>query len=231
MPLLLRDESPAMEPNKLENTRPATAHPSEDLLEGYALGRLVEPELGRVEAHLFVCHSCQDALTETDQYVAAMKSALAEPVPEAESRPIAAFIGRLTSSLRIPRPVPLYCAALATLSLVAVLSQGYEFRVGGKASEIALRSVRGGVEATQAQGPAAARLNLRIESPYLAPDLVLEARIVDAAGKPAWTGRPLYHHDSGYSLQVDSELGAGTYWVRLYDSQKRLLQEYGLQLR
>lgn len=222
-----------MEPNKLEKPRPATAHPSEDVLENYALGRLVEPELGRVETHLFVCHSCQDALIETDQYVAAMKSALAEPQPEAASWSTrwAAFAGRFTDSLRLPRTVPLYCAALATLSLVAVLSQSYTPSLVAGGSEITLRSVRGGVEATQAQGAAAAHLKLRFESPYLSPDQELEARIVDAAGKSAWAGRPLFNHDTGYVLQVDSELAAGTYWVRLYDSQQRLLHEYGLQLR
>ncbi len=229
---MLRDESPVMEPNKLEKPRAATAHPSGDVLENYALGRLVEPELGHVETHLFVCHSCQDALIETDEYVSVMKSALAEPLPEAESWSTrwAAFAGRFTDSLRIPRTVPVYCAALATLSLMAVLSQGY---VPGQAegTAITLRSVRGGVEATRAQGPAAPHLRLRIESPYLSPDQALEARIVDAGGKQTWAGRPLFHHDTGYVMQVDSELGAGTYWVRLYDSQQRLLQEYGLQLR
>lgn len=222
-----------MEPNQLEKPRPATAHPSEDILENYALGRLTEPELGRVEAHLFVCHHCQDALIETDEYVAAMKSALAEPVPQAESWSTrwAALAGRLADSLRLPRPVPVYCAAFATLTLVAVLSQGYAPKLAAGESEITLRSVRGGVEATQTQGPVAAHLRLRIESPYLSPDQTLEARIVDAAGKSAWTGRPLFQQERGYILQVNSELGAGTYWVRLYDSQQRLLQEYGLQLQ
>jgi hypothetical protein len=35
----------------------------------------------------------------------------------------------------------------------------------------------------------------------------------------------------GFVLQVKEPLAPGTYWVRLYDTRERLLQEYGLQLR
>jgi hypothetical protein len=223
-----------MEPTKVDISRSVTLHPSEDLLENYALGRLVEPALGRVETHLFVCHSCQDALLETDQYTAAMKAALAEPAlqPETLSWPAkwAAFAGHCLESLRFSHPIPVYSAALATLSLVAMLSQSYTPGLAAREAEITLRSVRGGIAATQAQGPADTPLNLKIESRQLLAGQDLHVRIVDAAGKPAWAGAPQLGPGNAYVLRVDSRLGSGTYWVRLYDSQQKLMQEYGLQL-
>ena len=221
-----------MEPDPVDTIRLASPqqpqHLTEDTLESYALGRLPESQLARVETHLFVCHSCQDALAAADDYVAAMKSALAEPVPETAPSRWAAFWGQLTYQLRYARPVPVLSVALAALSLVVVVSQnpGLEAR----ATEVTLRSVRGGTESVTARGPADSALNLKIQSQHLRVDQSFQARIVDAAGKPAWAGAPEFRHESGYVLHVDTPLAAGTYWVRLYDSEQKLLQEYGLRL-
>jgi hypothetical protein len=65
----------------------------------------------------------------------------------------------------------------------------------------------------------------------LQADQTLEARIVDANGGLSWSGRPHFQRETGYLIQMDNPLSAGDYWVRLYDSQQKLLQEYGLQLR
>jgi hypothetical protein len=223
-----------MEPTAVDKSRLATPHPTGELLESYALGRLSEPALGQVETHLFVCHACQDALLETDKYNAAMKAALAEPQPvfAAATWPtrLAAFGGQLVDSLRLSHPVPVFSAALAALSLAVILSQSYKPETGRDA-EITLISVRGGVSATQAQGPADARLTLRIQSPQLSAGQDFQARIVDAAGKPAWAGTSQSRGEDGYALRVDTPLPAGTYWVRLYDSKQKLLQEYGLALQ
>jgi hypothetical protein len=51
-------------------------HPSNDLLERYAMGKLTDPDLEQVEEHLFVCDSCRTRLAETDAFVSAMRAAL-----------------------------------------------------------------------------------------------------------------------------------------------------------
>lgn len=51
-------------------------HPSDDDLELYALGRLTEPDLGRVEEHLLVCEECRVRLDEEDAFVKAVRAAL-----------------------------------------------------------------------------------------------------------------------------------------------------------
>lgn len=221
-----------MEPTAVYTSR-LSPHPTSDQLEQYALGRLSESDLELVETHLFVCHDCQDAVAEADEYAAAMKAALKEPMPNTASWPsrLAALGGQMVDSLRFVRPVPAFTGALAALSLAVALSQSYSPEAVREA-EINLISVRGGVGPTQAQGPADARLKLKIQSPQLTSGQDFQARIVDAIGKPAWAGSPQPRGNSnGYELHVDSPLQAGTYWVRLYDAQQKLLQEYGLELQ
>jgi predicted anti-sigma-YlaC factor YlaD len=56
----------------------ARQHPSEDDLELYALKRLAEPDLGRVEEHLLVCEECRTRLTETGAVVSIIRDACRE---------------------------------------------------------------------------------------------------------------------------------------------------------
>lgn len=220
-----------MEPDPVDTIRlvlpQLTAHPSGETLENYALGLLSEPLIERVETHLFVCHACQDALAEADDYVAAMKAALAEPIAQPAPSRWATFAGQVLDQLRYPHPIPAFSAALAALSLAVVLSQTAGFEA--QTAEVTLRSERG-ASSIVAQGPAQARLNLKIQSQHLRVDQSFQVRIVDAAAKPAWAGAPQFTHESGYALHVDTPLNAGTYWVRLYDADSKLLQEYGLSL-
>lgn len=226
-------ESPAMEPTQLEQPVRAPSHPTGDRLERYALGQLVEPELEQVEAHLFVCPACQDALIETDQYVALMKSALAEPALVRGQVPWssrwAAFSTWLGDAFRFPRPAPALTLALAALCMTVFLSQNYAPGGGDRGTEITLQAVRG--SESLAQGPASQPLRLRLQSLHLRTDQPYQARVVDAAGQLAWMGQPEYRGGSGLTLQLNASLSRGTYWVRLYDAQQKLLQEYGLQLR
>lgn len=220
-----------MEPSQWDTLRLASPHPTGDLLEDYALGRLAEPESARVETHLFICHACQDALLETDKYVAAMKAALVEPALQPEPSRWAALVARVVDSLRMPSHVPAFSVALAALTLVAILSQTYSPGARAREVEVTLRSVRGGLESLEARGPAnAARMGLRLQSPHLEASQDFQARIVDAAGKPVWSGTPQFAAETGYVLHVDRQLQAGNYWVRLFDSRGTLLQEYGLRL-
>lgn len=52
-----------------------TVHPDTETLEGYALGRLSDPESGQVEEHLMVCPDCCNALSEFDCFLALLHEA------------------------------------------------------------------------------------------------------------------------------------------------------------
>lgn len=198
---------PYLDPNR---------HPSEDKLEYYALGRLTEPELEHVEVHLLACASCQDSLSETDVYLPALRAALAEAQPAVSaSRDSWWKLGWFPST-------PVLAGALAAILLAAVV-----LRSPGDLSptSVILRSERGGAVNLAAQAPVGAPLNLHIQSSHISLGADYRVTIVDASGHDAWSGG--FETDVAH---VPSGLSAGTYWVRLYDGQHRLLQEYGLQL-
>ena len=56
-------------------------HPDADTLEEYAFGRLPEALSDNLEEHLLLCHRCQGALAEVDEYILLMKYATAQLAP------------------------------------------------------------------------------------------------------------------------------------------------------
>ena len=59
----------------------AACHIPDDLLEVYAMGKLSDHESEPVEEHLLLCPVCQEQLAELDDFVPAIKTALAGPAP------------------------------------------------------------------------------------------------------------------------------------------------------
>ena len=49
-------------------------HPSEEVLEQYALERLLGEELERVEEHLLICEDCRSRLSALDEFVQAFRA-------------------------------------------------------------------------------------------------------------------------------------------------------------
>lgn len=191
----------------------SASHPDEDTLELYALGRLPESQAASVEEHLLVCHPCQDALKELDEYVGSMRGALREDEAakvEAPSR----------SRWLIP--------AMASVVIAAGLGVLQFTRSGQipEAVELTLRSMRGGPAIAEA--PAGAPLRLHLESEQFKVDPTYRVRIVDAKGGEVWAGPA---PSEGGTLQVDKSLEAGMHWVRLYDAGGSQVQEYGLQVK
>lgn len=205
-----------MEPSQ-DLTHPIAlqTHPDQDQLENYALGRLSgEEEIERIETHLLICHACQDELAATDDYVAAMKGALAErEAILAEPKPAKWWNWR---------PVPAFSLALAALSVAVVVS--YQLTPSREIAGVTLRSVRGAREAADA--PANTPLNLTVQSDQLKVDSTYRVEVVDAAGNPVWSGSP-----EGTAVKIEKGFSAGAYWVRLKDASGTLVQEYGLNLK
>jgi hypothetical protein len=50
-------------------------HFTGETLERYAMKRLAEPEVGRLESHILTCPSCRERLNEHIEFVRAMKAA------------------------------------------------------------------------------------------------------------------------------------------------------------
>ena len=73
--------------NLLDSNRSFPAHPSDEILEEYGFHRLSEALVAQVEEHLLVCHHCQDAVVETDQFVEALKRASRQPPSQRNALP------------------------------------------------------------------------------------------------------------------------------------------------
>jgi hypothetical protein len=209
-----------MHPADLPSDRTPSGHPDEETLELYALGRLPDSQADQIEEHLLVCHPCQDALNELDDYVRAMKGALREhEVEKAVPKPSFFDIFRQSKAL------PAAAVGVAALGLAAVVVN----RAGRAPDpvELTLRSVRGGGPA-MAEAPAGAPLRLRLQSEQLKLDPSYRVKLVDAKGGELWSGAA---PADGDLLRVDKALDSGMYWVRLYDASGAQVQEYGLQVK
>jgi len=60
---------------------PLQGHPSDDAIELYALGRLPEESVARLEEHLLVCTRCQDALRKEDAFAQGIRSLKSNSTP------------------------------------------------------------------------------------------------------------------------------------------------------
>lgn len=67
-----------------------TSHTASAVLELYALGRLSEPVLGRVEEHLLVCETCRNEVARHDRFINALRVLLVPMsfVHETEDGPV-----------------------------------------------------------------------------------------------------------------------------------------------
>ena len=204
---------------------PLPSHPTEEILEEYVFDRLPERLVAQVEEHLLVCPSCQNAVAETDRFVSTLRVAAKSPAP---------VIGPVRSAWRtrlkafphltqVQSPVPVLAAAVLALVVVWQHPQGSSTPVA-----VSLSSVRGGDLLSPA--PAGKLLQLRIEAPDLAPGRAYRADIVDAAGVPVCKGA-LTETDGKLVATISRPLGAGRYWVRLYDAGGVLLREFGMSVK
>ncbi|MBZ5673240.1 MAG: hypothetical protein LAP61_03255 [Acidobacteriia bacterium] len=194
-------------------------HPSDELLEDYALCRLPEALAAPIEEHLLICHCCQDAVAATDEFAAALKCA-----PR-----------RSASRWSVLRKLPRLSAGSMTLAPAFVLSLGAFLSVWNHAAHepsapfaVNLTSMRG--LSPLASAPAGKPLRLSIGLPDLVSTGEYRVEMVDAAGSPVWKGAAS-DIDGELVATISQPLGKGVYWIRLYGQHAELLREFGLSAK
>lgn len=188
-----------------------SSHPSEEILEAYALHRLPEEQVPEVEMHLLACEACQHTLADLDTFIASVKAASAGP-------------------LASRKPFPYWPSALAAAVLLVGAFFLWDSGARPVPATIVLTSLRAGEAAAQI-GPANEPLELNIASSEVDGRAGFRIEVVTQAGERAWSG-PVTRSAEGKALaSVDKRLSAGSYWVRLYSPDNQLLQEYGLVLK
>ena len=185
-------------------------HPTEDVLEEYAFGRVEEARAGPLEEHLLICVSCQAALQDIDDYIRLVKAAAARPA-----------LQPISSWFTLPRWEWAVAFALA-LTLILVTP-----RPSPNATAVSLESYRGNEAAIRSHAPARHPLDLLIDATGLPPAADYRADVVTESGRVVWSrrGTPVA---GKFTVHITPGLLAGNYWVRVYGDGEELLSEYGL---
>jgi hypothetical protein len=200
------------------------SHPSEDVWEEYALGRLPKAQLADVEEHLLGCDACQLILERADTLVQTVRSA-GYPVVVPPSAPPPGVPSRAGWIPFAPR------STFVALSLGLLIAVGIGlFRFGSPSNlpvaSVSLSSFRGD---SMAVAPAGRPLTIEIPRSDLAPIAGYTLEVVTLSGRAEWKGTP--ETASGKLVcHLPKGLVKGRYWVRVYDPQVELIREFGLSV-
>lgn len=211
-------------------------HLTEEALESYAMGRMIDPEAETFEEHLLLCAGCQDRLQQMDEFVSAFKLAAARMGKEALQEPV-----ELPFAVKVRQSfvnlwnaaTPVYAlggVAVAAALLIAVYPRGVAPVPGSPAIE--LNAVRGTVPVVVA-APGSAQLNLSLDLTGLPPANQLKVEIAGSSGQVLWKRTAPRPAGGKLAIQPPIHPNAGLYWVRVYDAagEQSLLREFGLRIR
>jgi len=199
-------------------------HPTEDLLEEYSFGRVLEPALAPLEEHLLDCTLCQDRLLAVDEYTALMKAGIAAIEREGA-------VAGASPRFAIPR-APVVLAGAAMLLLVGV-TIGWRLQPAAavtftSAMTVPLTALRGGDGDGVARAPFGRPLDLTVERRDLPGADAYRLEVVSSSGQLLWSGAAQVEAQR-LSARVTTRLAPGAYWVRLYAGDQ-LRREFGLRI-
>lgn len=192
-------------------------HESDDQLELYALDRLPDVAVARVEEHLMACTTCRTRVEEVGMFALTMRQALRTMPALKLHRRAGWFEGwrlRFTFSGAF---------AFAVLLAFFAIRNGREAGLPPVAS-ITLTAMRGATATT----PRAKQFDL-VLADSASRDKQL-AEVVDATGKLVWSG-PVEAEGADTHLRIASALPLGAYFVRLKQPTGTLIREYGFEVR
>src|SRR5690242_13445825 len=150
-----------------------SSHISDEHAEIYSMGKLSEPELGAVEAHLLICESWQDRIESMDQFVHAMRGS----TKTLEDAP-PSLLDRLRAFVTF-HPGSAWAGAIATLAAVAVFT--FLPPGAGGPQHLELSTVRG-AEAVTPHARAKAPIDLQLDVTEVAVSPMYTIELVDANG-------------------------------------------------
>lgn len=193
------------------------SHPSEELLERFAMGKLAENEVAWVEEHLLFCTRCQEGVEEIDAFIRATRKAAAE-LPPLVSKP------KQRWSSVFALPIPAAGVAIAALVLTVTMLSWRPFQT---VQTVDLTATRG-TSAGTAKSDAPVRLNLAVAD--LSAGATFTVELVDSTGVPKWDQRDISPVGSRLTANVPKSLRPGQYFVRVYSNslKNELLTEYSL---
>ena len=156
-------------------------HPSDEMLEMYALNQIGLDDLDAIEEHLLLCPSCQDRYLSTEQYIEAMKEAC-RTAPSRERRSLFGW-----SLDWAPMPALGWVGGVVGSILAVVLLVPRTPTLSGHnepvpETEIQLTSTRGAEHTESAGG----RVRLLIDTAELPSLPQYQVAVVSATGQRVW---------------------------------------------
>ena len=164
-------------------------HPSEDVLEEYAFGRLSGDRLSTVEEHLLVCETCQTALEHTDQFIGLVKTAAARHSRPRRRGVLAEFWRSLGAGM--PARTAVWVSVLGSACLIGVvLSPKSPAPLPAPAPLVSYRGAasRGGEAAAENTAPALRPLDFSIRAEDVPAEPEYRLEVATASGETVWTG-------------------------------------------
>jgi hypothetical protein len=189
--------------------RDNSLHPSDDLIERYAMGNTPEDVSGPVEEHLLTCGRCRERVEASSGYIAAMRGAASQ----------------IRAGRRARDHRPLLALAATVLLAAGVWVWSPLVSLGrSPVYTVQLSATRGA--GLWAHAPADRQLQLAPDRTGLPGAPAFQVEVVDALGSPVWHGE--IRATQGY-VTVPAPR-PGTYFVRIYGLDRTLLREYGLEI-
>ena len=200
-------------------------HPTEDLLEEYSFGRVLEPALAPLEEHLLDCTLCQARLLAVDEYTALMKAGLAVLEKDRET-------ARPSHRFAFPRmpgyPVVVTAAMMLVLVGVTIGWRLQPSSASASVTTVKLTALRGGDGEGVAHAPFGRPLELTVDRTDLPGAPAYRLEVVSSTGSRLWSGTAQMTPQT-LSARVTTRLAPGAYWVRLYAGEQ-LRREFGLRV-
>ena len=201
-------------------------HPDEQAVECYSLGTLSEEDEVSFEEHLLLCEPCQERVEESDDFIRALRVA-ATRVAAPRVEPPKPKPG---PALRAFFPAPLAGALAAAVLTVVFLAPRNNPVIGVAA--VHLLASRGAAAAAPPLPvvPARHSIDMELDATALPVRDRYVVELVDTEGRLLWTA-PLAVESTSLRLSYKAGCPAGRYWVRVYDSSRLLLREYGFEVQ
>ena len=193
-----------------------TLHESDDQLELYALDRLSEEAVERVEEHLIVCEPCRMRLEDIGAFALSMRKTLRTEPELVIPRRLGWFEGW---HVRLA-----FGGAVAFAALLGFVATQNSQKVAlPPVAALTLTAMRGAVPTVHP----AKQLELELTG---AEGDGMTVEVVDATGQLVWQGTPAVGNSMA-RVAVAKQLAAGSYFVRLKKPSGELLHEYGFDVR
>ncbi len=191
-------------------------HESDDQLELYALDRLADDAVERVEEHLIACDSCRVRLEDVGVFAHTMRQTLRTLPVLKTPRRAGWFAGW---QLRFA-----FTGAVAFALVLAFFATRNAKTTLPPLASITLTAMRGATAVV----PPARQFDLQLAD--AASGKLRNVEVVDSAGKAVWSGTSDGSGTTAH-VRITRELPSGTYFVRLSGAGGELLHEYGFEVR